>query len=146
LLVNLLVNLLVFLEGVIITRGGGRIITNFDAKFCDAWDEWQSKASYVRVWSYIPMFPSIYFRISRDLTRVLYFFVSIFLCFPRRRARSTLSALRLSKLSRRHETRLSRRSQILPFCFFLSSSRQSGLSGQKLSKGHTAGGHTRTVL
>lgn len=66
------------------------------------------------------MFPSIYFRISRDLTRVLYFFVSIFLCFPRRRTRSTLSALRLSKLSRRHETRLSRRSQILPFCFFFS--------------------------
>lgn len=47
-----------------------------------------------------------------------YICINFFWFFPRWRARSTLSALRLSKLSRRDETRLSCETQILRSFFF----------------------------
>lgn len=69
-------------------------------------------------------------------------FLSVFPCFSHRHARSTLSALRLSKLSRRDETRLSRGAEILPFLFFffrfISSSQQLDCLGIKAIKKGTA--------
>lgn len=65
--------------------------------------------------------PYLFPRISRAVQRIPYLYQFFFVFPRRRRVRSTLSALRLSKLSRRDETRLSCWAQILPFSpFFLS--------------------------
>lgn len=88
--------------------------------------EWQNQKFHTSALDRnISASPSIYFpHISRSNTCSIFFYINFSLFSPRRRARSTLSALRLSKLSRRDETRLSRRSQILPVCFFFLSLEQ----------------------